>query len=216
MTGAGRVWALPLMTVLGPSERFYEQPGRCHQTLVERAWHIVHVVVRWGPGRDLVFVADSSEAVLELLHQVSALPQAHLLTRLRLDAVLYDPPSQREPGQIGQPRPKGDRRPTPEGVLADEDTTWHKLTIERWYGDAPGDVEVATDSAVWQHSGKPPMRRRWVLIRNTNWCFEPPALLSTNLDQTPEQILTWCIRRWTMEVTREEARAHLGMETQRL
>jgi hypothetical protein len=59
------------------------------------------------------------------------------------------------------------------------------------------------------------MRRRWVLSRDPNWCFEPPALLSTNLDQTPEQILTWCIRRWTMEVTHEDARAQLGLETQR-
>jgi hypothetical protein len=59
------------------------------------------------------------------------------------------------------------------------------------------------------------MLLRWVLIRDPNWCFEPQALLSTNLDHTPEQILTWFIRRWTIEVTLEEARAHLGLETQR-
>jgi hypothetical protein len=212
---AGRVWALPVMTVLCPSERFYEQQGRCHQTLVERAWHIIHVVVRWLPGRDLVFVADSSYAVLELLHQISALPRAHLITRLRLDAALYDPPPHREPGQLGRPRLKGERRPTLEAVLADEETTWSKLTIERWYGNTPREVEVATDTAVWYHSGKPPMLLRWVLIRDPNWCFEPQALLSTNLDHTPEQILSWFIRRWTMEVTLEEARAHLGLETQR-
>ena len=29
------------------------------------------------------------------------------------------------------------------------------------------------------------------------------------------QILTWFVRRWRMEVTFEEARAHLGIETQR-
>jgi hypothetical protein len=74
---------------------------------------------------------------------------------------------------------------------------------------------VATDTAVGYHAGKPPMRLRWVLIRDPHRCFEPHALSSTNLDQTPEPILPWCIRRWTMEVTREEARAHLGLETQR-
>lgn len=215
MTWAGRVWALPFMTVLCPSERFYEQQGRGHQTLVERAWQIIRVVVRWWPGRDLVFVADSSDAVLELLHQISALPRAHLITRLRLDAALYDPPPNRAPGQLGRPRLKGDRRPTLEAVLADEDTTWRQLTIERWYGDAPREVEVTTDTAVWYHSGKPPMRLRWVLIRDPRKSFEPQALLSTNLDHTPEQILAWFIRRWTMEVTLEEARAHLGVETQR-
>lgn len=215
MKWAGRAWALPLMTVLCPSERFYEPQGRRHQTLVERAWQIIHVVVRWLPRRDLVFVADSSYAVLELLHQVSELPRASLITRLRLDAALYDLPPKREPGQLGRPRLKGARRPTLEAVLAAEETPWLKLTIARWYGDAPREVEVATDSAVWYHSGKPPMLLRWVLIRDPNKCFEPQALLSPNLDHTPEQILPWFIRRWTMEVTLEEARAHLGMETQR-
>src|SRR5262245_4562939 len=28
-------------------------------------------------------------------------------------------------------------------------------------------------------------------------------------------MLAWCVRRWWMEVTCEEARAHLGIETQR-
>jgi DDE superfamily endonuclease len=148
MPWAGRIWALPLMTVLCPAERFYEQQGRRHQTLVERAWHIIHVVVRWLPRRAWVFVADSSYAVLELLHQVSEWPRASLITRLRLDAALYDPPPTREPGQLGRPRLKGDRRPTLEAVLADEETPWRQLTIERWYGDAPREVEVATESAV--------------------------------------------------------------------
>jgi hypothetical protein len=110
---------------------------------------------------------------------------------------------------------KGDRRPTLEAVLTDEETRWSGLTITRWYGDAPREVEVATENAVWYHSGKPPILLRWVLIRDPHKRFEPQALLSTNPDHTPEQILTWFIRRWTIEVTLEEARAHLGMETQR-
>jgi DDE superfamily endonuclease len=182
---AGRVWALPLMTGLCPSERFYEPQGRRHQTLVERAWHIIRVVVRWLPGRDLVFVADSRDAVLEWLHQVSELPRARLITWRRLDAALYDPPPTRDPGQLGRPRLKGDRRPTLEAVLADAGTPWSQLTAERWYGHAPREVEVATDSAVWYHSGKPPMLLRWVLIRDPNQCFEPQALLSTDLNRSP-------------------------------
>jgi len=39
--------------------------------------------------------------------------------------------------------------------------------------------------------------------------------MTTNLDHTPVQMLTWFVRRWRMEVTFEEARLHLGMETQR-
>ena len=55
----------------------------------------------------------------------------------------------------------------------------------------------------------------WVLIRDPQKRFKAQALLSTNLAHTPEQMLTWFVQRWTLEVTFEEARAHLGMETQR-
>jgi hypothetical protein len=89
------------------------------------------------------------------------------------------------------------------------------LTIDHWYGEGPREVEVATDTAVWYHAGKPPVAIRWVLIRDPQERFKPQALLSTHLDHTPEQMLTWFVRRWTIEVTWEEARAHLGMETQR-
>jgi DDE superfamily endonuclease len=212
---ANRVWALPFLTVLCPSERFYEQRGRRHQTLLARAWQIIRLVRRWLPGREVVFVADSSFAALELLDQVAQVSCVSVITRLRLDAALYDPPPPRDPGQRGRPRLKGKRRPTLEAVLADEKTPWNKQTIDDWYGEGPREVDVATNTAVWYHTGKPPVAIRWVLIRDPQKRFKPQALLSTHLEHTSAQMLTWFVRRWTMEVTFEEARAHLGMETQR-
>jgi hypothetical protein len=212
---ANRVWALPCLTVLCPSERFYAQRGRRHHTVLERAWQIIQLVRRWWPGREVVFVADSSFAALEWLALVARLPGVSVITRLRLDAALYDPPPPRNPGQRGRPRLKGQRRPTLEAVLADDKTQWSKLTVDDWYGEGPREVEVATDTAIWYHAGKPPVAIRWVLIRDPHERFKPQALLSTNLAHTCEQMLAWFVRRWTMEVTFEEARAHLGMETQR-
>ena len=212
---AKRVWALPFLPVLCPSERFYAQRGRRHQPLLERAWQSIRVVRRWLPDRELVFVADSRVAALEWLALVARLPRVSVITRLRLDAALYDPPPPRAPGQRGRPRLKGKRRPTLEAVLADEQTQWSTLTIDDWYGEGPREIEVATDTAVWYHSGKPPVAIRWVLIRDPQERFKPQALLATTLEHTCEQILAWFVRRWTMEVTWEEARAHLGMETQR-
>jgi hypothetical protein len=88
MSWAHRVWALPLMTALCPSEHFDEPQDRRAQTLVPRAWQIIHVVVRWLPGRAGVFVADSRDAALEWLHQVRTLRCASLITRLRLNTAL--------------------------------------------------------------------------------------------------------------------------------
>ena len=91
MAWANRVWALPFLTVLCPSERYYEQRGRRHQSLTERAWQMIRLVKRWLPLNDLVFVTDSSFAALEWLDKVSCWPRTSLITRLRLDAALYDP-----------------------------------------------------------------------------------------------------------------------------
>lgn len=212
---ADRVWALPFLTVLCPSERFYAQQGRRHQTLMERAWQMMRLVVRWLPERESVFVADSSFAALELLDKVKTVPRASVITRLRLDAALYDPPPPRPPGTKGRPRCKGKRRPTLEAVLADSKTPWTTVPVEQWYGEGAREVEVTTDTAVWYHAGNPPVAIRWVLIRDPQGEFDPQALLSTHLDHTPAQMLRWFVRRWTMEVTFEEARAHLGLETQR-
>src|SRR4029453_13111564 len=215
LSWADRVWARPFVTALCPSERCYAQRGRRHQPLTARAWPLMRRVVRWLPGREIVCVADSSFAALELLDKVATLPRASVITRLRLDAALYAPPPHRAPGTIGRPRLTGKRRPTLEAVLVDEKTPWTTLTVDDWYGEGPRAVEVATDTGVWSHTGKPPVAIRWVLIRAPHERCKPQALLSTNLEHTCAQMLAWCVRRWTREVPWEEARAHLGMETQR-
>lgn len=212
---AAAIWALPFLTVLCPSERYYQTRGREPQKLTDRAWQIIQLVARWLPDRTMVFVADSSFAALTLLKLVSELPTVNLITRLRLDAALYDPAPRRDRHQQGRPRLKGKRRPTLEQVLANPKTEWRKLKLDDWYGEGKRTVEISTETAVWYHSGKAPVEIRWVMIRDPLGEFEPQALLSTKLSHTPQQILTWFIQRWRLEVTFEEARAHLGIETQR-
>ena len=80
---------------------------------------------------------------------------------------------------------------------------------------APVRSTSPTDTAVWYHTGKPPVARRWGLMRDPHERCTPPAWLSTPVAQTCAQMLAWFVRRWTMAVTCEEARAHLGMATQR-
>jgi hypothetical protein len=212
---AGRVWALPFLSVLCPSARYHRQRGQNHKAVPEWAGQVIGLLRRWLPGREVVVVADSSYAVIELLKQVSGLPEVSLITRLRLDAALYDPAPPRKPSQTGRPRKKGARRPPLPQVLADPQTQWTPVTVNPWYGGGVRGVEVCTNTAVWYHSGLPPVPIRWVLIRDPHDLFEPQALVTTCLTHTPNQMLQWFVRRWRMEVTFEEARAHLGVETQR-
>ena len=93
---------------------------------------MIQVVVRWWPGREVVFVADSRDAALEWLDQVKKWSRASWITRLRLEAALDDPPPRREPRPHGRPRLNGKRRATLEAVLTDDETPWTKLTVDHW------------------------------------------------------------------------------------
>ena len=56
---------------------------------------------------------------------------------------------------------------------------------------------------------------RWVLVRDPLGRFDPQALLCTDPNQDPHQVLRWFVQRWQLETTFQETRAHLGVETQR-
>ncbi len=213
---ASRVWALPFLTALAPSERYNQQHKRRHKTLIDWGRQMMLQVKRWLPTRELVIVADSSFAALDLLAAVSkrSLP-IHMITRLRLDAALSEKAPPRPLGTMGRPRLKGARLPNLEQVLIDPKTQWQTLTLNRWYGEGKREVEIHTGTAVWYHTGLPLVPIRWVLVHDPQGKFSPQAFLCTNLAYSPKSILEWFVRRWQMEVTFEEARTHLGMETQR-
>src|SRR5829696_3083146 len=132
---AGRTWALPFLTALAPSERYDHEHGRRPKTLTEWAGQLLVVVRRRWPDRPIVAVADATYAALEFLARCRALPTpVTVVTRLRLDAALYAPAPPRRPGQIGRPRAKGARLPTPAGTAADPTTVWTLVTVANWYG----------------------------------------------------------------------------------
>lgn len=213
---AQRVWALPFLTVLAPSERYYASRVRGHKLLTDWARQMLLQVRRWLPTRRLVVVADASYAVIVLLWRLRQLSNPiSMIVRFRLDAALYEPATPHRKHQKGRPRCKGKRWPTLEHVLNDRQTIWRCITIYHWYGDRKRIVEITSSTAVWYHSGMPALPIRWVLIRDPKGKFKPQALLCTDLAVKPEQILKWFVRRWQVEVTFEEIRAHLGVETQR-
>ena len=211
---AHRVWALPFLTALAPSERCCQQRGRRHEKLTDWGRQLVLQARRWLPSRDLVVVADSAFAALEFLAAVSRHGVA-CITRLRLDAALYDPAPPRLPGTNGPPRTKGTRLANLSEVLTDPATAWQFITVPSWYGCGERDIEVSTSTAVWRHGGMPVVPIRWVLIRDPRGQFEPQALLCTDPAQDPVQVLRWFVQRWQVEVTFREVRDHLGVETQR-
>lgn len=212
---AQRVWALPFFTALAPSERYYAGKTRKHKKLTEWAYQMILQVRRWLPKGLLVVVADSSFAVIDLLWRLQQLKNpVCMITRFRLDAALYEP-AKPVPGKLGRPRKKGKRLPTLEQIAEDKQTRWKRLTVQEWYGEKKRNIEITSQTAVWFHSGKPPLPVRWVVVRDPKKIFKTQALLCTDLSVSAEQIIQWFVRRWQVEVTFHEVRTHLGVETQR-
>src|SRR5262245_17071453 len=155
---AKRVWALPVLTGLAPSERYHPERGQRHKKLTDWARPMLLVVRRWMPEPSLVLVTASSFAVITLLARLSRV--AHpicRITRLRLDAALYEPAPPRKPRQNGRPRLKGKRLPTLAQVLENTATCWTVATVRGWYGAGERAVELTSATAVWYHSGMPPL-----------------------------------------------------------
>lgn len=208
---ADRTWALPILTALSPSARFYEQRNRQPKTLLERALQLLKVLKHWLPDRDVVMVGDGSYAAIDFLHACQQL-DVTFITRLRLDAALYDPAPPYS-GR-GRPRKKGIRQPNLATRLDDPTTLWYSITVN-WYDGQQRSMEIATGTAVWFHNGKPALPIRWVLVRDPGGTYDTVALLCTDDQRDVAWIVSVFVTRWQVEVTFEETRRHLGIETQR-
>jgi hypothetical protein len=196
---ACRVRALPFLTVLAPSERYHEERQMQHKTITDWAWQMILQVSRWLPTRRLVIIADGTYAVLDFLLKVSRLPDVCAVTRLRLDACLYDPAPVRETGKKGRPALKGKRQPKLAERLHDPQTVWQKHSLS-WYGGTTREMEITTGTALWYQSPIPPVAIRWVLIRDPQGQYEPMALLCTDQLSRQRQSRSWsglsCAGQW--------------------
>lgn len=208
-----RPWALPILSLPCPTPKVSLKLGRRHKTIAQRARQIIACLRRWLPDISLTVVGDSAYSVIELglacrRHGVQ------LIAPLRLDARLFTPAPPRAPGMVGRPRVAGDRLPNLDVVLSDPKTAWSRVTV-RWYDGVARDLEVVSGTAVWYHNGFEPLPIRWVLTRDPNGRLEPRAYFSTRPEDDAASIVAGFVKRWPIEVTFEETRAHLGVETQR-
>lgn len=207
---ARRVWGLPFLTVLCPSERANAKRQRRHQTVPEKAIWGMRLIARWFPRRPLVMVGDSL-AVFRTLRN-----RAVCVTRCRMDARFFNPPPARKKGQKGRSRVLGTRQLTPRTRAVRKATKWVRMTIPGWHakdGSTDRGVDVATGTALWNsHAMTVPVR--WVLTKDPAGQAETRVFVCSDPERTVSEILTWYAMRWAGEVTFAETRRHLGVETQ--
>jgi DDE superfamily endonuclease len=226
------LWALPFFTVLAASKGANAKAGKRHKTTVDWACQMVVQVSRWLK-RAWICVADGGYGNLKL-GWACRHNGVSLISRLRWDANLYDFAPAYDPHRPGKKRTKGVRlpnlyqrlaqinAPTPTSPVVNPLQHWEQfappqriIATLKWDGGRSVVRHLDTGTAVWDVSGDRPLPIRWVLVIDPQGQEPPAALFSTNLALSPQFIVETFVARWSLEVTFEETRAHLGLQTQR-
>src|SRR6188474_2373895 len=195
-----RRWALPFLAIPTFPPAISAKLGKPHRTAPERTEILVRLIRRWQPDRAIRLVGDSGFAVLRL---------AHVCGTARV----------RPASTPGVKPKKGPRQPKlvdrlDATTVAASHTAWQRQVVA-WYGHQRRRLDVATGTALWHTDGCDPLPIRWVLVRDPQGRLSPYALFCTAQEVDALAILAAYLHRWNVEVTFEEARAHLGLETQR-
>jgi hypothetical protein len=210
---SGRCWALPFLTALAPSKRANQKAQKRHKTTVDWTVQMVKGVARWLGRRAWVLLGDGSYACVGLAWACLG-QQVTLVSRLRLDARLYEFPAPVAAGRRGPKPNKGKKLPALKTRLEEAQTAGDRATIA-WYGGERKPVRLLTGVCLWHTPGERPLPIRWVLVVDPTGKTRSEAFFSTDPNLIPETIVEWFVLRWNVEVTFEEGRRHLGLETQR-
>lgn len=208
-----RTFALPFFTVLEPSSRCNQQQKKRHKTTMNWACQMVKQVIRWIPQIPFILVGDGGFATGELAwtclsHQIT------LISRLKMNARLFDFPPEVMPGKRGRRAKKGNRFANFTQMLEIQDLGWQEAEV-MGYGGQKKAVCYLTNTSLWGVDGYEPVPIRWVLVIDPAGQLAPLPLMSTDINLSAEEIIALYIERWSIEVTFQEVREHLGVETQR-
>jgi hypothetical protein len=221
LPGCPTSWALPFFSQLIPPKRPLSSSrnqsdlsgNTRRKTLTESTIQLIKVIRKWlKQNIRFVIVADSAFATHKIAHTCVKMGGT-LISRMRMDARIFNFPDSNKKRR-GRPFLVGKRCPLFTDYLKDSNITWKETKVS-WYGGGKKNLLVYTGVNLWYAFGIPPLPIRWVLIKDPTNATESIVLFSTYTEHSAERIIEIFVSRWPIEVTFEESRRHLGIETQR-
>jgi len=187
-----------------------------HRSSIDWSLMMLRKVRYWQPEREIIVVGDGAYAAARLVQYCQ---KEHmnmtLVSRLRLDAVLYAEAGERPKGKRGPPASKGKKQASMSARLNDESTVWSRREVE-WYRGEKRVFNTLSEQLIWHPKDEAQVKVRWVLVNDPlDKDFEAFLLMSSNLKLIDTQIIGYFVQRWNIEVMFEESRSHMGIETQR-
>lgn len=215
----GCSWALPVLTTLCPSERYYRQHtsrGK-PKKLTDWAGGLIHWLGRYAvPLRRKVYlVGDGSYATYDLMIKAKE-ERIGLISRLKFNARLFHSPPPRPKGKRGRKPQTGARILSMTKRLTDKRIKWTRVTFSEWYGGRTDkEMDITTGVSIWDSNKGYRVKVRWVLIRDPEGKLDPVLLATNDIHLSALDVVRFFVRRWRVEVTFAEVRRHLGVESQR-
>lgn len=210
---AARPWALPVLCALYRPEELNCAEGRRHKTPTRLAMQLIATLIHWFPERKFILVGDGGYAS----HELARFCRRHgkhvtLISRFHPQANLYDAPPKTRTGKTGRPRLKGRKRAAPSAVVK---RGKGKRSAVNWYGGKTRRVELIGGTGHWYKGGSGLVPVRWVFVHDVTGTHRDEYFYSTDPSLTDAQIVSLYTGRWSIEVTFQEVRAHLGFTTPR-
>jgi len=214
---SGAYWALPVLTALCPSKRYYAKKEKRPKKLTDWAGQILAWLSRRSVEvkRAIYLVGDGSFATYPLFIRAKNV-NIGMIGRMKFNARLFHLPPKNWPKNKPGPKPPvGKRLLNMNKRLSDKRIKWTRLVFSNWYGQKNKEMMVTSGIAIWHKSNTIMVKLRWVLIKDPEGKLEPTLLACTDTQLSDHKIISFFVRRWRVEVTFAEVRRHLGVETQR-
>lgn len=210
---ASRPWALPVLCALYRPEELNRAEGRRHKTPIRLTLQLMAALIHWFPARKFILVGDGGYASHELArfcHRYGR--HVTLVSRFHPQANLYDAPSGRRSPKGGRPRLKGRKRAAPSTVIK---SAKRKRFTVNWYGGQSRRVELISDTGHWYKAGGGLVPVRWVFVHDVQGTHRDEYFYTTDPTLRADRIVSLFASRWSIEVTFQEVRTHLGFTTPR-
>jgi len=213
--------ALPIMSALyiSPKRAKHRRPGcegKRHRTPSGLARLMVARFSKIVPRRKFRLIGDAAYAtheIADLLNPNSRwCPNGSMVSRFQMTARLHEEPG--EYSGLGRPRIIGKRLPNPHQMASREDADWVRTPLQ-WYGGKLKEFMLLTGEGLWYRCSQGATWVRWVIVRKPEGKCKDEIFFTTDRNMSPVEIVECFVRRWSIEVTFEEARRHLGIETLR-
>lgn len=204
-----RPWALPVLCALYRTRQVNAQEGRRHKTPVVLARQLIATLMHWFAERQFILLGDGHYAG----HALARFGYRHrkrltLVSLLHPRAHLCEAPLPRRKGQMGRSRIRGKKLPHPQDAVAQSK---RRRTTVGWYGGKKRRVEFVSQTGHWYKATEGLVPIRWVFVHDLDGTHQDRYFYSTDASLSPAAIVALYTGRWSIEVTFQESKQHLGL-----